>query len=129
MSFRARNQFTGHHFHQAKRGLDKDPRYDAVGSSSLREELFKTYVKTLGTSTSSASSSGPTATLDIGPSNIDDKKKRDKERKERAVREREGQVRRERERVERDVDRSKSALSREEGELDFLCAIYITLPL
>ena len=34
---------------QAKRKIDsKDPRYDAVGSSSLREELFATYVKTVG---------------------------------------------------------------------------------
>ncbi|KLO09674.1 hypothetical protein SCHPADRAFT_879154 [Schizopora paradoxa] len=103
-----------------KRGLDKDPRYDAVGSSSLREELFNTYVKTLGSSEPSASPSRDTAPSESGPSNTDDKKKRDKERKERAVREREAQVRRERERLEREVDRSKTAMSREEGELEFL---------
>lgn len=108
---------------QVKRGLDRDPRYDAVGSSSLRQELFNTFVKTLGSSTSSTNPPRASITTsDSDPSNPDDKKKHDKERKERAVREREAQVRRERERLEREVDRSKSAMSKEEGELDFLCA-------
>lgn len=102
-----------------KRGLDKDPRYDAVGSSSLREELFNTYRKTL--------SGG--AGLESNPpkpqppeANEDDRRRRNKERKERAVREREVQVKRERERVEADMARSKRALTREESELEFMCA-------
>ncbi|TDL16406.1 hypothetical protein BD410DRAFT_844451 [Rickenella mellea] len=37
-----------------KRKLDNDPRYDLVGSSSLHEEIFNTYVKTLSAVSSSA---------------------------------------------------------------------------
>ena len=33
---------------QVKRNIVDDPRYDAVGSSSLREELFNTYLKAHG---------------------------------------------------------------------------------
>ncbi|EJD07772.1 uncharacterized protein FOMMEDRAFT_16371 [Fomitiporia mediterranea MF3/22] len=100
-----------------KRGLDKDPRYDAVGSSSLREELFNTYKKSL---------SGE-AQLTVGPSKSDtsngneaDQKRKDRERKERAIKEREEQVRRERGRVETEMNRSRKALSREESELEFM---------
>lgn len=32
---------------QVKKPLVDDPRYDAVGSSSLREELYEAYVKTM----------------------------------------------------------------------------------
>lgn len=50
------------------------------------------------------------------------RKRKDKERKERAVRERHEQVQREQKRVETDLARSRRALTREEGELQFLCA-------
>ena len=98
--------------------MDRDPRYDAVGSSSLREELFNTFVKTLAST--STSTPGPSSSK--REETEADKKRSDKERKERAVREREEQVRRERERVERDLGRSKNALSREENEAQFMCA-------
>lgn len=107
-----------------KKGLDKDPRYDAVGSSSLREELFNTYIKTL--SGSASSPSAPTDRKRVSEATPEEdeaeRKSRDKERKERAVREREEQVKRERRRVEAEMAKSRSALSREEGELEFMCA-------
>lgn len=107
-----------------KRGLDKDPRYDAVGSSSLREELFNTYMKTLSGSTSHVPQHADlTKPESREKETAEDRKRRDKERKERAVKEREEQVKRERGRVEVEMARSRSALSREESELEFMCAI------
>ena len=106
---------------QVKRGLDKDPRYDAVGSSSLREELFNTYVKTL----SKTEATSPVRTAEDGKNKYDeDSEKKDddaarKDRKQRAVREREAKVREERGRLEAEVARSRGALSREEGERQF----------
>lgn len=103
---------------QVKRGLDKDPRYDAVGSSSLREELFNTYLKTLSNSTVTTT----TETEDTLKNKSEAAKQDKAQRKERAVREREEKVRREREKLDRDKERSKNALSREEGEREFMCA-------
>lgn len=104
-----------------KRGLDKDPRYDAVGSSSLREELFNTYKKTLsGGLTNSSNSNRPESSETSKEAQI----RKDKERKERAVREREEQVRRERERVAAETAQSRKALTREESELEFMCAAF-----
>lgn len=102
-----------------KKGLDKDLRYDAVGSSSLREELFNTYCKTLA-----GSSRLPmdTKNVDANEDATEERKRKDRERKERAVRERDEQVQRNRKRVETELARSRRALTREEGELDFLCA-------
>ncbi|KAI5120418.1 hypothetical protein M0805_006919 [Coniferiporia weirii] len=100
-----------------KRGLDSDPRYDAVGSSSLREELFNTYVKTL------AEGARLPSEVNVPGTSDDDealRKRKNKERKELAVKERDRQVKRERERVEAETARSRNALSREESELDFL---------
>lgn len=105
-----------------KRGLDRDPRYDAVGSSSLREELFNAYVKTL-------SQKNPPSTHIDEPNKTERDRQSNKgedvtrkERKQRAVREREAKVREERSRVEAEVARSKGVLSREEGESVFRCA-------
>ena len=107
---------------QIKKNLVSDPRYDAVGSSSLREELFNTYIK--------AGASGPkptdaTSQPQPGPRPEEDEAERErqrKERKERAVREREEKVRAERSKLEAEIDRSKQGLTREEGELEFRCA-------
>lgn len=111
-------------FLKVKRGLDKDPRYDAVGSSSLREELFNTFVKTLTTSESSADPK--TDKLETSHAdNETERKRKDKERKERAVREREEQVKRDRRRVEAELARTRNALDREQGESEFLCAFYL----
>ena len=114
---------------EVKRGLDKDPRYDAVGSSSLREELFNTYLKTLAGAANAASThiSASATGIDAGaPSSAADDsglKRNDREKKERAVREREEKVRRERERLDAENARSRKELSREEDELQFMCAI------
>lgn len=104
-----------------KRGLDKDPRYDAVGSSSLREELFNTYVKTLSRGTPPLRAPDQSKSTEESET---DRRRRDRERKERAVKEREEQVRRERERVEAQMAQSRKVLTREESELEFMCAIY-----
>ena len=114
---------------EVKRGLDKDPRYDAVGSSSLREELFNTYLRTLagGASAATTQMSASTTNIDTGtprPATDDSGPKRlDREKKEKAVREREEKVRRERERLDAENARSRKELSREEDELQFMCAI------
>lgn len=108
----------------AKRGLDKDPRYDVVGSSSLREELFNTFMKTLSGSSSQVPQHADLYKPEASEKETaEDRKRKDKERKERAVKEREEQVKRERGRVEVEMARSRSALSREESELEFMCAI------
>lgn len=118
---------------EVKRGLDKDPRYDAVGSSSLREELFNTYRKSLARGDSSATARVPASDSEMGASAAptrdgSDLKRLDREKKARAVREREDKVRRERERLDVENARSRDELSREEDELQFLCAI-ISVPL
>ncbi|SJL01980.1 uncharacterized protein ARMOST_05304 [Armillaria ostoyae] len=102
-----------------KRSLTRDPRYDAVGSSSLREELFKTFQK--------AQEKGrdeKTATIEDSPDNgkmdVDiDENERRRLRKEKAVREREERVRIERGIVEANIGRSRNELNKEEGERDF----------
>ncbi|KAF8076367.1 hypothetical protein FPV67DRAFT_1471462 [Lyophyllum atratum] len=108
-----------------KRKLYDDPRYDAVGSSSLREELFSTFLKghhstaTLHPeeSTIPASVNGE----DEEGQELDEeaKDKRRKEKKERAVKEREQMVRLERDRLEADIGRSRNEVNREEGQRDF----------
>lgn len=99
---------------QIKRKLYDDPRYDAVASSSLREELFKTFVKAGG---SNVSNDANPSTLP-GPNDIDEGLSK-QERKERAVREREGKVRSERGKIEFDINKSKMGMDREEGERVF----------
>ncbi|KAI0650305.1 hypothetical protein C8Q79DRAFT_902891 [Trametes meyenii] len=108
---------------QIKTHLVSDPRYDAVGSSSLREELFNTYIKA-GASDEAAKESTPNdaAAHPSGEASAEDQEERERrrrERKERAVKEREERVRVERSKVEADIDRSKLGLSKEEGELQF----------
>ncbi|KAI0796793.1 hypothetical protein C8Q75DRAFT_710216 [Abortiporus biennis] len=105
---------------EVKKNIVSDPRYDAVGSSSLREELFNTYLKAhdsnrqdttaIETSTKTNSSSEPSHA---------DKERERKERKERAVKDREEKVKAERNKVEAAIDRSRKGLNREEGELEF----------
>ncbi|KAF8522886.1 hypothetical protein BU17DRAFT_75079 [Hysterangium stoloniferum] len=105
-----------------KRKIDsKDPRYDAVNSSSLREELFGTYIKTLAQTTLEFSKSNQedeqkTADQDQDQVDYDARKK---ERAERSLREREEKIRRERAGLEREIGRTRGALGREEGEREF----------
>ncbi|KAH9853620.1 hypothetical protein C2E23DRAFT_112691 [Lenzites betulinus] len=108
---------------EIKKHLVSDPRYDAVGSSSLREELFATYLKAGASGDAAGSSSlGNAAEQLSGKTHAEDAAERErekKERKERAVRERENKVRAERSKVEAEIDRSKLGLAKEEGELEF----------
>ncbi|THH19791.1 hypothetical protein EW146_g1461 [Bondarzewia mesenterica] len=104
-----------------KHKITDDPRYDAVGSSSLREELFNTFLK----AQSSGSIAGSEKTTDTKPPDtgaIEDdgeKERKRKERKERAVKEREEKIKTERGRVEADINKSRMGLTKEEGELEF----------
>ena len=110
---------------QIKRNLVSDPRYDAVGSSSLREELFNTYIKAGASDSAGSKPTDATSQPQPGSRPEEDEAERErqrKERKERAVREREEKVRAERSKLEAEIDRSKQGLTREEGELEFRCA-------
>lgn len=93
---------------QVKRPLVRDPRYDAVGSSSLREELFNRYQTNLG------------AAATLTPEDETEKKAKDKKaRAEASLREREQQVKQQQQQMERDLHRSKQGANREEAEREF----------
>ncbi|KAI0698538.1 hypothetical protein C8T65DRAFT_581745 [Cerioporus squamosus] len=107
---------------EIKKNLVSDPRYDAVGSSSLREELFNTYIKAGASDPTGSQPTDATSQPQPGPTPEEDEaehERRRQERKERAVREREEKVRAERSKLEAEIDRSKLGLTKEEGELDF----------
>lgn len=97
--------------------MTHDPRYDAVGSSSLREELYNTYVKTLN------QASGKGASDNAAPDDSTATKEDRKARQERAERERALKVQQDRAKVEANIGRSKMGMGREESERDFMCAI------
>ncbi|KAJ4478050.1 Hsp90 protein-domain-containing protein [Lentinula aciculospora] len=99
---------------EVKKDLVNDPRYDAVGSSSLREELFNTFVKA-----KIGSSFAPDTDSTDKKSNEITKSESMKEKKERAVKEREAKVRLEREQIEERTRKSRMFLNKEEGERDF----------
>lgn len=90
---------------EVKKGIARDPRYDAVGSSSLREELFGNYLKR----------------LEVKPMETEEeaaarKAREKKEKAEQSLREREAKVREEKERVGKEVGKSKAGAGREEAE-------------
>lgn len=109
---------------QVKKGIVNDPRYDAVGSSSLREELFNTFIKARETAAFQTATSTPED--DDSKANAEmseaDRERQRKERKERAVKERENKVRSERSKVDADIVKSRQGLNRGEDELEFRCA-------
>lgn len=108
---------------QAKRNLSDDPRYDAVGSSSLREELFNTFLKAQGANISVQDSAAKQDPIEHEEGAIDDDGQRKRhEKKERAVKEREDKVKAERKRVETGINRSRHGLDKEEGDRAFRCA-------
>ena len=117
-----------------KREIVNDSRYDAVGSSSLREELFNTFLKAQETSqlqssqasAEAANSDADMKTKDLLLSEVDSEQRR-KEKKERAIKEREEKIRAKRSKVEADIDKSRQGLHRGEDELEFRCAAYFTL--
>ena len=106
---------------QVKKAISADPRYDAVGSSSLREELFNTFLNSPSTRTVPDPSDKPvedTASVE----GVDETQKR-KDRKAQAVKEREEKIKAERDRVQAYIEKSRVGLNKEEGELQFRCAI------
>ena len=103
-----------------KKVFIKDPRYDAVGSSSLREELYEAFVKTLEESKMDLNAgSGSSNTKDESRAPEVDPEEEKRRRREKAVKEREGMVKAEKEKVEKANARSRAGLSLEEGELSF----------
>jgi transcription elongation regulator 1 len=91
---------------EVKRGIASDARYDAVGSSTLRGELFAAFIAKL-----SATSEPET------PEQAAERKARErKERQAASLLEREGQVRDLNVKVSEDVERSRASAGREEGE-------------
>ncbi|KAI0036739.1 hypothetical protein K488DRAFT_40430 [Vararia minispora EC-137] len=115
---------TGSEWKDVKRKVSNDPRYDAVGSSSLREELFNTFLKansgngSLSPHPDRASPAPAHEMMDV----VEDAAEKERERKERmkrAVHERGEKIRAEREKLEQDIHRSRLGLSREESELQF----------
>jgi hypothetical protein len=99
-----------------------------VGSSSLREELFNTFVKASVSSSSQIPKDEGIARPDeqmsqnqkIAEEGTQERLRQ--ERKTKAVKEREEKVKAERDRLEADIGRSRLGLNREEGEREFRCA-------
>ncbi|KAF7313287.1 hypothetical protein HMN09_00484100 [Mycena chlorophos] len=108
----------GQAWKDVKKGLVNDPRYDAVGSSSLREELFNTFLKGT-TTTSQAEVSTPVASAPVTEASYEEQQKRRKERAQQAVQERENKVRADMERVESEIGRTREVGQKEEGEVLF----------
>lgn len=104
------------HVYQVKntREIYKDPRYDAVGSSSLREELFNTFLK--GTAPHTTTENSHTAaTKGVKVVTLDREERRNK-----AVKEREQKINAERRRLDADIEKSKQGIDKEEGERTFV---------
>ena len=91
-----------------KKGIARDPRYDAVGSSSLREEFFASYVKKLSTN--------ETAPEETPEEAAERKLKERKEKAEASLREREAKVRQDKGKVDKEVGRSRAGAGKEEAE-------------
>ncbi|CAA7259746.1 unnamed protein product [Cyclocybe aegerita] len=102
---------------EAKKGVYKDPRYDAVGSSSLREELFNTFVKGKASEVSQTPDSGKESAGTRHPTEGAEDRQ---ERRNKAVKEREEKIRAERQRVDASIERSRMDVNKEEGERSFM---------
>lgn len=102
-----------------KNYLAHDPRYDAIGSSSLREELFNTFLK------------GDTAKLCLGDKDETVTAQATvftkKEKKERAVREREQKIKAELSLVEKNIEQSRMDINQEEGEREYKYVLYFKI--
>lgn len=99
-----------------------------MGSSSLREELYNTFLKGSHSERSTQLTQTPIDENDgIENEELDEERKQQKrkEKKERAVKEREDKVKAELGWLELDIGRSRRGIHQEEGERDFKCAIYI----
>jgi transcription elongation regulator 1 len=90
-----------------RKSISSDPRYDAVGSSTLRQELFDTHIKKLASSSTVAET----------PKEAAERKVRERKAKEEAsLRERQARVQQEQEKVSLEANKSRAGASREEGE-------------
>lgn len=112
-----------------KRKISSDPRYEAVGSSSLREELFSAFLKA---NAGDSSTSHPVASSSKSPGKraeeaLEEAERKKKEKRERALREREQKVKADLSKAEEQIGRSRAGLNKEEDERDFRCA-QSTLP-
>ena len=107
-----------------KRKISLDSRYEAVGSSSLREELFNTFlrVKAGGSSTSQPAALSSRSLEEKGEETPEEAERKKKEKREHALREREQKVKADLFRVESQIERSRVGLNKEEDERDFRCA-------
>lgn len=106
---------------QFKKTISDDPRYDAVGSSSLREELFNTFLNARWNQ--AVPDQSQKQGVDVSSVEQVDEIQRRKDRKAQAVKDREEKIRAEREQVQANIEKSRIGLNREEGELQFRCAI------
>ncbi|KAF5331523.1 hypothetical protein D9611_007685 [Ephemerocybe angulata] len=97
----------GVNWKDVKKPLYSDPRYDAVGSSTLREELFNTYIKGIGAL--------PQKADPVQPGTAPERETREA-RRERALREREQKVKVEQSKVNTDIEKSRTGMNQEEGE-------------
>lgn len=96
--------------------MSDNPRYDAVGSSTLREELFNAFLKARGSSDNKNKADKPRSSVPVDERDVDRNRR---EKKERALKEREEQVRAQRGRTEAEIGRSKLELTKEESERAF----------
>ena len=92
---------------EVKKQLAADPRYDAVGSSSLREELFNTFKSKLA-----ATSSTNETSEEVAARRLQEKKAK----QEASLREREAKVKEDQEAVQKEQARSRAGAGREEAE-------------
>ncbi|ORX36775.1 hypothetical protein BD324DRAFT_467240 [Kockovaella imperatae] len=89
-----------------KKGISSDPRYDAVGSSSLREELYNTHVKKL-----------ESVPADETPEQAAERKLKARQEKAAAsLKERESRVKEEQGRMAKEMDKSRAGAGREEAQ-------------
>ncbi|KAF9780106.1 hypothetical protein BJ322DRAFT_1101483 [Thelephora terrestris] len=104
-----------------KRKISSDSRYEAVGSSSLREELFNTFLKANagGPATSYPAVSSSQSLEKQAEEEPGDGERTKEEKRERALRERAQKVRADQLKVEAQIGRSRAGLNKEEDERDF----------
>ncbi|EJU03929.1 hypothetical protein DACRYDRAFT_115219 [Dacryopinax primogenitus] len=103
---------------EVKRRFAGDRRYDDVGSSSLREELYNAYLSSRASTSTSAPTAGASASAPA-PSTKSEKHESKLERQQRALREREAQVRQELQRASHQAGESRALLGAGESEREF----------
>lgn len=109
-------------WNDTKRAFVKDERYDPVGSSSLREELYDAFVKTSLDIKEPDIDMEDAALKDAPEPAVQDVEEDKKKRREKAVKDREEKVKAERDKLDRTNAKSRADLGKEEGELQFRCA-------